>query len=166
MYVRAFPLLLLAFHFCACHESLFGSRIQISHAWQRSRIHRWQTMVSREEDDTLKLQIETYILAFDDMQARILGEVKVEIANTQAARKDAYEKAGMSKWAESANDIELESRLARLEASSGAERLGGHEGKVGRSLSFAKHFFMDIVDKQEGWSQWKSDVQDYCEEEG
>ena len=117
-------------------------------------------MVSREDFDGLKAQMEQWVRALDGIQSNIRAEVQAELSAAKAAHDDLYNKANVSIGSMSTNMQQLEARMMTTEAKSSDSAGGGGS----RSLLHAKNMLPDKLEKQEGWRQWKSDVEDYCEE--
>jgi len=106
-------------------------------------------MVSQEEFDLLKSKLATY----EEQQAKQAEEMREavarEVTKVSTGLTDLY-----SKTAAAVSD--LEAKIRKLE--------GSYGGKAGRTLLNLKNAQPDKLSKNDEWRQWKSDVEDYCEE--
>jgi len=110
-------------------------------------------MVSREEFEELKGKLALYEEQQKSQAVAMKAEVEQQVSHVAGGLRELYEQVSTSMK-------ELESRIRKLE-----ERLGSGGGASGKkSLLHPKHVLPDKLEKREDWRQWKSDVEDYCEE--
>ena len=98
------------------------------------------------------------------MQVKILGEVQGELAGAMAAHDDLCNKAHGSIGQVTTKMLELEARIGMIEVKGVKVPGEGKGGRVSRSLVHPKSMLPEKLEKQVSWRQWRSDVEDYCEE--
>ena len=111
-------------------------------------------MVSKQEFDDLQNRLAQYERQQTELQLAMKNEVSAEVQNIAGGLRGLYEQAAKAVG-------ELQVRLEKVEVKVEASGEGGRKGK---SLIHPKNMSPDKLAKQEDWKSWKSDVEDYCEE--
>jgi len=108
-------------------------------------------MVSKEEFDELNAKLAVY----EKQQKEIMDHMKVEV--NQEVQKVAGDLRTLYTQVSEAMNT-LVKRVDKL------ENVMNNQAKVKKSLINPKHILPDKLTKTDEWKQWKSDVEDYCQE--
>ena len=98
----------------------------------------------------LRKKLQVYETQQEKIVAEMKSQLTIEVAAVATGLRELYEKVGTTVQ-------QMEHRLVSLEKRDGTK---GH-----RSLISAKHMTPEKLTKPEEWRNWKSDVEDYCEEQ-
>ena len=118
-------------------------------AWMEAADVRLRSLETQQTDTLTKLG--TYEKAQEEWKTNLAGQVKFEIGKVTGGISELYSKV----------ELMLTMFDTRLKA---VEREDKGKGKDHRTLLLAKDMKPNMLDKEEQWRRWKSDIEDYCEE--